>query len=729
MKIISIKNPRRLFFAMAIPVAACIIQIILWEQIQPSIWFFFWPALFFSIMIDGIRGAFISTILSVIFVNIFFHSTQLSFRSVYLEHSNIVFVLLGLLAGFLHEYYYSITKRKHFEETLWETENKYRKIVETSLEGIIIASPDSKIIFTNNKFADMLGYPTDEILGRSASDFTPDEQSCSACMGNESSGPDHNVQDVLRFTRKDGSIIWALCNATPLLDENGIKKGNLLMLTDITERKKLEDELESREHLYSLMIKNLPNSLIHIIDRNFRFIQSGGNQLYKIGYTSESLRGKRVSDVLPAEITGIIGPLLNKAFEGEESACETFFRDLFWLNIFVPVPSPAGKIENVMLLAVNITKLKNTENELLIAQEKLKLAIENADIGLWEWRLDTDEVFLNERTEKMLGIETGKGCYTYTDFENYIQEEDVPYLKKAFASTIKSGSQTEAIFRTRQNASEMKYIFAKALLNRSVEGKPEKLTVTFSDITSIKKGTEKVLFKLIDELTLSNKDLKQFVEVASHDLQEPLRMVSSFTQMLAQRYRDKIDKDGMEYIMYAVEGANRMYSMINGIAAYSRVQVKGKVAKKLKMNEVLEKTKKLLILKIMEKQAIIESKKLPVVYADENQMIQLFQNLIDNSLKFSRDIPRIHISWRSSDDYYTFIINDNGPGIEPQYFERIFKMFERLNQDEAIAGTGMGLALCKRIVEGHGGSIWVESEPGKGASFFFTLPKYKFITL
>ena len=172
-----------------------------------------------------------------------------------------------------------------------------------------------------------------------------------------------------------------------------------------------------------------------------------------------------------------------------------------------------------------------------------------------------------------------------------------------------------------------------------------------------------------------------------------------------------------------------MYNLLNGLLAYSRVQAKGKEFQKVRMNEVLEKVIKNLSISITEKQASIESKRLPVIFADEYQMIQLMQNLITNSIRFNKGNPGIQISVRSTDGFHTFSVKDDGIGIEPQYFEKIFMIFQRLNHNEVFEGTGIGLAICKRIVERHGGKIWVESEPGKGATFLFTIPKYKFITL
>ncbi|MGD0209639.1 MAG: ATP-binding protein [Desulfomonilia bacterium] len=241
------------------------------------------------------------------------------------------------------------------------------------------------------------------------------------------------------------------------------------------------------------------------------------------------------------------------------------------------------------------------------------------------------------------------------------------------------------------------------------------------DITGRKKAEEEVIKVMVD-LERSNKELEQFAYVASHDLQEPLRMVSSFTQLLAKRYGDKLDQDARDYIDFAVKGSNRMQRMIQDLLNYSRVVTRGKEPVPTDMNKVLDETLANLHMTISESGASVTHDALPVVMADHSQLVQVFQNLIGNAIKFRRDDPLlIHVSAGTIGDEWVFSVKDNGMGIEPQYFERIFVLFERLHAGETYRGTGIGLALCKRIIQRLGGRIWVESEPTRGSTFYFTL--------
>jgi signal transduction histidine kinase len=231
------------------------------------------------------------------------------------------------------------------------------------------------------------------------------------------------------------------------------------------------------------------------------------------------------------------------------------------------------------------------------------------------------------------------------------------------------------------------------------------------------------LNKKNSELEASNKELEQFAYVASHDLQEPLRMVSSYMQLLETRYRDKLDQDAKEFIDYAVDGANRMQRLIQDLLAFSRVGTRGRAPEPVQSSASLAEAMQNLKLRIEESQAKITHDEMPELMADPNQLVQLFQNLVGNALKFrSEKPPEINISVKPSGFFAEFAVKDNGIGFDPKHADRIFVIFQRLNTREQYEGTGIGLAICKKIVERHGGRIWVETQLGKGTTFHFTFP-------
>ncbi len=231
------------------------------------------------------------------------------------------------------------------------------------------------------------------------------------------------------------------------------------------------------------------------------------------------------------------------------------------------------------------------------------------------------------------------------------------------------------------------------------------------------------LERSVAELGRSNAELQQFAYVASHDLQEPLRMVSSYTQLLAKRFKGKLDADADDFIGFAVDGAARMQKLIQDLLAYSRVSTRDMDRQTTSMETVLGYAADNLQVIMKEAEAVVTHDPLPSVKGDERQLTQLVQNLVSNAIKFRREQPpRIHVSAKRLDTEWLFSVQDNGIGIDLQYADRIFVIFQRLHNREEYPGTGIGLAICKKIAERHGGRIWVESESGKGSTFFFTLP-------
>jgi len=242
------------------------------------------------------------------------------------------------------------------------------------------------------------------------------------------------------------------------------------------------------------------------------------------------------------------------------------------------------------------------------------------------------------------------------------------------------------------------------------------------DVTD-RKRAQAELAQQAQRLARSNAELEQFAYIASHDLQEPLRMVASYTQLLAKRYRGKLDSDADEFIGYAVDGVTRMQGLINDLLAYSRIGRSGSPREPTDCSGVLGRVLTDLKVAIEESGAVVTHGTLPEVMGDAAQLRQVFQNLISNAIKFrGQEPPRIHVSCERSGDEWLFSVRDSGIGIDPQYADRIFDIFHRLHSKAEYPGTGIGLAICRRVVERHGGRIWVESEPGTGSTFFFTLP-------
>jgi PAS domain S-box-containing protein len=304
-------------------------------------------------------------------------------------------------------------------------------------------------------------------------------------------------------------------------------------------------------------------------------------------------------------------------------------------------------------------------------------------------------------------------------FMDFVHPDDVERTTAAMADLLESRPVISFENRYRTKAGDYRWMQWNA--NPSVDR--GLIFAVARDVTEQKRVQEE-LARHSDELARSNTALEQLSYVASHDLQEPLRMVASYVQLLERRYKGKLDADADEFIGYAVDGAKRMQELINDLLEYSRVGTKGKPFAPVPLEAVLTRALRNLEIAMEDAHAAVTHDALPEVCGDEGQLVQLFQNLIGNAVKFRGDRPpRIHVSASRDDDCnWAISISDNGIGIDPQYVDRIFTMFQRLHSRSEYEGTGIGLAICRRIVERHGGRIWVESQHGAGSTFTFTLP-------
>lgn len=305
-------------------------------------------------------------------------------------------------------------------------------------------------------------------------------------------------------------------------------------------------------------------------------------------------------------------------------------------------------------------------------------------------------------------------------FTEFVSQEDSPDILEMFRK-LASDHCEPGDYRFMTKSGDIRWVqISSRLISKGdrvvgVQG-------VIMDITE-RKQAENGLKRYAAELEQSNRDLQQFAYVASHDLQEPLRMVSSYVQLLERRYKGRLDADADDFIAYAVDGAKRMYALINDLLVYSRVSTNGKKFAPTDCEAVFANTIANLQTAIEESGTLVTHNPLPTVVADDLQLIQLFQNLISNAIKFHSEEPsRVHVSAKQKRNEWIFSIRDNGIGINPEYADRIFVIFQRLHGRGKYPGTGIGLAICRRIVERHNGRIWVESQSGKGSAFYFTIP-------
>jgi len=384
----------------------------------------------------------------------------------------------------------------------------------------------------------------------------------------------------------------------------------------------------------------------------------------------------------------------------------------------------SGRLLGFSEISRDITERKEAEKNVGQMESRYRGLLEAAPDAMVVVNHTGEIVLLNLQAEKQFGYRrdelVGQKVKSIIP-EGFAERLVADGTRSAAEALVQQIGMGIELYGRRKNGSE----FPIEIMLSPLES-PDGILVTAAirDI-SVRKNSEQHLVNTVGELKRSNDELQQFAYVASHDLQEPLRMVASYTQLLAQRYKGRLDSDADEFIAYAVDGANRMQRLIQDLLAYSRAGTNGKALHEISSENALKEALTSLRAPIKESGAVVTHDSLPAITTDETQLAQVFQNLVGNAIKYrSIEIPHVHVSaMKNGGNEWIFSVRDNGIGIDPQYFERIFILFQRLHGQEDFKGTGIGLAICKKIVEHLGGRIWVESQPEKGSSFCFTLPE------
>ena len=379
-----------------------------------------------------------------------------------------------------------------------------------------------------------------------------------------------------------------------------------------------------------------------------------------------------------------------------------------------PVQDSEGHVVAIEGTLRDISDRKRAEEALRESQEaRYRLLLESVSDGVYvldrEWRY----VMANDAVEQIVHMPKEKLQGRLIDLFPGIEETSLFRTYRQVMETREPSVHSD------------EYVYedgGRGWYEAHVYPAPEGILVIATDITERKRAEEQ-REHYAAELERSNRELQQFAYVASHDLQEPLRMVASYLQLLERRYKGQLDTDADEFIGYAVDGASRMQTLLHDLLAYSRVGTHGKAFEPTDCQAILNQTLMNLKVAIEESSAQVTCDDLPTVIVDGTQLGQVFQNLIGNAIKFRRNKrPEVHVGAVQRDGDWTFSVRDNGIGIDSKYAERIFLIFQRLHDREMYSGTGVGLAICKKIMERHGGRIWMESEPGAGSTFYFTLP-------
>jgi PAS domain S-box-containing protein len=625
-----------------------------------------------------------------------------------------------------------ITIRRNDEQHLVQMEARYRGLLEAAPDAMVVVDKDGEIVLLNVQAESQFGYSRNELIGQKVKCIILEGFAERLIADGTRTAAQALAQQIgtgieLIGRRKDGTEFPIEIMLSPLESAEGILV--TATIRDITVRKDAERHLAQMEGRYRGLLEAAPDGMV-VVNQRGEIVLLNAHAEKQFRYWRDELIGQKVRSIIPE---GFAERLIA---DGTRTAAEALAQQIgngieligrrkdgseFPIEIML---SPLESNEGVLVTAAirDITVRKEAEKHLGQMEGRYRGLLEAAPDSTVVVNQTGAIFLLNAQAEKHFGYSR----------DELIGQKITSIIPEGFAERlIADGTRTAAEALAQQIGTGIELIgrrkdgseFPIEIMLSPLESAGETLvTAAIRDIT-VRKEAEANLVEKIEELKRSNEELEQFASVASHDLQEPLRMVASYTQLLSKRYKGKLDSDADEFIGFAVDGANRMQRLIQDLLTYSRVGRRG-----LEMVDVSSDRAFLQALvnlrgAIEESGALVTHDLLPRVMADEVQLVQLFQNLVGNAIKYQGPgVPHIHVSAiKNGAPKWIFSVQDDGLGIDSQFFERIFGMFQRLHKRDEFEGTGMGLAICKKIVERHGGTISVESTPGLGSTFRFDL--------
>ncbi|WP_081580343.1 PAS domain S-box protein [Methanobacterium formicicum] len=647
-----------------------------------------------------------------------------------------------------HSVIRDISDRQKAEESLQESERKWRTLFETLPVGVSVLDKERNVVYHNPSLGKILGLSKDDLISKKFANrkyvySNMKELSFDEIPSNKAFNEKKLVHEEIGVIKEDNSIIWTMVSATPLPFSD---LSVIIVTSDITARRNIEEDLKRHAALLDV-------SYEAIFSWNFEdgilSWNQGAETLY--GYNKKESIGLNSHNLLKTEFPMDLNEFIEK-----------LKKDKIWSGELVHTRKDGKRIiveSRLQLIEENsgekvvietnrdITDRKKSEIKLKETLDNLEEIVEERtkelelandyNRNLIETSLDplvtigpdgriTD---VNKATEKVTGYLRGE--LVGTDFADYFTEPEK--AEKGYQQVFQYGLVRDYPLEIRHKDGTLTPVLYNASIYRDGSGEVVGVFAAARDITERKKAEKELReywenleeeVKLrTEELAKSNAELEQFAYVASHDLREPLRMITSFLQLLDRRYSGQLDGDAHEFINFAVDGAKRLDKMIIDLLEYSRIANKEMMFSEVDFEKVMEQVNLNLNIIIYENNAEVTYDYLPKrVMADESQMIVLFQNLVGNAIKYrSNEEPKIHISAQKEKKFFIFKVKDNGIGMESKYLERIFTIFQRLHTHNEYEGSGIGLSIAQRIVHQHGGEIWVESQQGKGSTFFFTI--------
>jgi len=631
-----------------------------------------------------------------------------------------------------------VTASKRAEKALRASEIKFRGILESAPDAMVIADGQGRIVLVNAETERLFGYGREELIGQLVDVLVPER-----FRGKHPQHREGYTAHPRTRTMGEGRDLWGLRKDTtefPVeisLSPIETPEGTLISsaIRDVTASKRGEKAVRASEAKFRGILESAPDAMV-IADGQGRIVLVNAETERLFRYSREELIGQLVDVLVPERFRGkhpqhregyTAHPRRRSMGEGRD--LWGLRKDLTEFPVEIslsPIESAEGILVTTAIRDISVRRaaekdLAETAGELGVKHRLLYAVVEGTTDPIYIRDLENRFTMANGACARILQRSVNEVVGSSlrdllpNDSFDAVAKSDQEIVRAGVPCTLEETVEIDGVNRI--------FLTTKGPYH-DADGKIIGTLGISREITERKKAEEH-LVKMVGELKRSNEELQQFAYVASHDLQEPLRMVASFTQLLAKRYQGRLDADADEFISYAVDGSNRMRGLIQDLLVYSRVGTSAKTLQEISSEKALKDALANLRATIQESRAVITHDSLPNLTSDDTQLIQVFQNLVGNAIKYhGPEVPHVHVSATKNGIHeWIFSVRDNGLGIDPQYFERIFVIFQRLHGREEFKGTGIGLAICKKIVERLGGRIWVESQPKEGSTFHFALPE------
>jgi PAS domain S-box-containing protein len=507
-------------------------------------------------------------------------------------------------------------------------------------------------------------------------------------------------------------------------------------IQDITSQKEAEHE----KNYLQTTLENSLNEIYIFDSKTFRFNYVNKGALRNLGYTEQEIKALTPLDLKPEYVSTsfkqLIAPLVNNEKEKIIFFTNHKRKDgtLYPVEVHLQLVKSAHN-KRFLAIIMDITERKKAEQVILQANERFEKVTEATNDAIWDWDIINGTFYRSEAIKDFFGKQTSKLLSKRDFWKDAFHPDDLAETKESLDKALSDSSckRWEAEYRVFDETGEVHYVLDRGVIIRNKQGKAIRMIGAMTNISDQKdyeiqlKVLNQELEKHAIELERSNEELEQFAFVTSHDLQEPLRMISSFMDQLKRKYEDQLDEKALQYIYYATDGAKRMKQIILDLLEYSRASKPSEAIEEVDLNEVIASYKQLRRKVIAESSATITAEQLPSIESYSAVVTQIFHGLLDNAIKYAREgvAPSIEITAKEKQKEWEFSIADNGIGIDSQFFDKIFIIFQRLHNRNTYDGTGIGLAIVKRSVEFLNGRIWLSSTVGKGTTFFFTIAKNK----